>query len=101
MSVLPLYWPSGPDNPGLEQECHKAKNCVAVERKSEATPGEATGRLSSDTKTARAVIEIQRRLPRARVLYVSATGATDPENLCYMSARGEFLISWFSQEFRK
>jgi len=28
-----------------------------------------------------AVIELQRVLPKARVFYVSATGATDPENL--------------------
>ena len=35
-----------------------------------------------------AVVEIQRRLPKARVLYVSATGATEAENLCYMTRLG-------------
>ena len=35
-----------------------------------------------------AVVEIQRRLPNARVLYVSATGATEAENLCYMTRLG-------------
>ena len=35
-----------------------------------------------------AVVEIQRRLPNARILYVSATGATEAENLCYMTRLG-------------
>ncbi len=35
-----------------------------------------------------AVIEIQRRLPNARVLYVSATGATEASNLGYMQRLG-------------
>lgn len=33
-------------------------------------------------------MELQRRLPNARVLYVSATGATECENLCYMERLG-------------
>ena len=33
-------------------------------------------------------MERQRRCPNARVLYVSATGATEPENLCYMERLG-------------
>ena len=37
---------------------------------------------------AQAVIEIQRRLPNARVLYVSATGATESSNLGYMQRLG-------------
>jgi hypothetical protein len=35
-----------------------------------------------------AVIELQRRLPNARVLYVSATGATEASNLGYMQRLG-------------
>ena len=35
-----------------------------------------------------AVVEIQKRLPKARILYVSATGATEPENLCFMTRLG-------------
>ena len=35
-----------------------------------------------------AVIEIQRRLPNARILYVSATGATESANLGYMQRLG-------------
>ncbi len=33
-------------------------------------------------------MELQRRLPNARVLYVSATGATECENLCNMERLG-------------
>lgn len=33
-------------------------------------------------------IELQRRLPNARVLYVSATGATEASNLGYMQRLG-------------
>jgi hypothetical protein len=35
-----------------------------------------------------AVAELQRRMPDARVLYVSATGATESTNLGYMSRLG-------------
>ena len=36
----------------------------------------------------KAVVELQRRCRDARVLYVSATGATESENLCYMERLG-------------
>ncbi|KAL0037371.1 hypothetical protein WJX79_004342 [Trebouxia sp. C0005] len=61
-------------------ECHRAKNCIAKQA--------AMGRKQNESKTSRAVVEIQRRLPNARVLYVSATGATEAENLCYMTRLG-------------
>ena len=35
-----------------------------------------------------AVIEIQRRMPKARILYVSAKGATESANLGYMQRLG-------------
>ncbi|KAK9822510.1 hypothetical protein WJX81_008146 [Elliptochloris bilobata] len=62
-------------------ECHKAKNCTV-------TVNEKSGFAQSESKTARAVVELQRRLPLARILYVSATGATDANNLCYMTRLG-------------
>ena len=34
------------------------------------------------------MVQLQRLLPNARILYVSATGATDPENLLYMTRLG-------------
>ena len=40
------------------------------------------------TTPPQAVLELQRRCPAARILYVSATGATEAENLCYMERLG-------------
>ena len=40
------------------------------------------------TKTGEAVLQLQRRLPNARVLYVSATGAADVKELGYMERLG-------------
>lgn len=37
------------------------------------------------SKTALSIAEIQDRLPNARVVYVSATGASSLENMAYMS----------------
>ncbi|XP_048415745.1 protein strawberry notch homolog 2-like isoform X3 [Stegostoma tigrinum] len=56
-------------------ECHKAKNvCVNGSTKS--------------TKTGLAVLELQNRLPFARVVYASATGASEPKNMAYMCRLG-------------
>ena len=46
------------------------------------------GKKSKSTKTAVCVSEIQQRLPKARVTYVSATGASALENLAYMRRLG-------------
>jgi hypothetical protein len=53
---------------------HKAKNLYTVGR----TP----------SKSAQAVVELQQRLPNSRVVYCSATGATEPRNLGYMTRLG-------------
>ncbi|XP_057345579.1 protein strawberry notch homolog 2 isoform X3 [Manis pentadactyla] len=50
-------------------ECHKAKN-------------------ASSTKMGRAVLDLQNKLPLARVVYASATGASEPRNMIYMSRLG-------------
>ncbi|KAI8553226.1 hypothetical protein RHMOL_Rhmol06G0327600 [Rhododendron molle] len=67
----------GPEYDGLLifDECHKAKNLVP----------EAGGQ---PTRTGEAVLEIQARLPQARVIYCSATGASEPRNLGYMVRLG-------------
>ncbi|CAI9087968.1 OLC1v1022187C2 [Oldenlandia corymbosa var. corymbosa] len=67
----------GPEYDGLIifDECHKAKNLVP----------EAGGQ---PTRTGEAVLEIQARLPQARVIYCSATGASEPRNLGYMVRLG-------------
>ncbi|GAQ77984.1 protein with Helicase_C domain [Klebsormidium nitens] len=51
-------------------ESHKSKHLVPKNGK--------------PTKTALAVVALQNALPSARILYVSATGASEPENLGYM-----------------
>ncbi|ELV09328.1 Protein strawberry notch like protein 2 [Tupaia chinensis] len=50
-------------------ECHKAKN-------------------ASSTKIGKAVLDLQGKLPLARVVYASATGASEPRNMIYMSRLG-------------
>eukprot|EP00268_Persea_americana_P026498 TRINITY_DN2591_c1_g1_i1.p1 TRINITY_DN2591_c1_g1~~TRINITY_DN2591_c1_g1_i1.p1 ORF type:complete len:1271 (-),score=272.64 TRINITY_DN2591_c1_g1_i1:376-4122(-) len=56
-------------------ECHKAKNLIPE-------PG------GQATRTGEAVLELQDRLPQARVVYCSATGASEPRNLGYMVRLG-------------
>eukprot|EP00198_Chlamydomonas_reinhardtii_P003137 XP_001692473.1 predicted protein [Chlamydomonas reinhardtii] len=65
-------------------ECHKAKNCLPKD----AETSTGTKLTQKESKTSRAVVELQRRCRDARVLYVSATGATESENLCYMERLG-------------
>uniref|UniRef100_A0A8C9IEQ5 Protein strawberry notch homolog 2 n=1 Tax=Piliocolobus tephrosceles TaxID=591936 RepID=A0A8C9IEQ5_9PRIM len=50
-------------------ECHKAKN-------------------AGSTKMGKAVLGLQNKLPLARVVYASATGASEPRNMIYMSRLG-------------
>ncbi|GLT54089.1 hypothetical protein SLA2020_273180 [Shorea laevis] len=66
---------SGFDALVIFDECHKAKNLVP----------EAG---SQPTRTGEAVLEIQARLPEARVVYCSATGASEPRNMGYMVRLG-------------
>ncbi|XP_020269430.1 protein FORGETTER 1 [Asparagus officinalis] len=56
-------------------ECHKAKNLIP----------EAG---SQPTRTGEAVLDLQARLPEARVVYCSATGASEPRNMGYMARLG-------------
>uniref|UniRef100_H2YSL0 Protein strawberry notch homolog 1 n=1 Tax=Ciona savignyi TaxID=51511 RepID=H2YSL0_CIOSA len=56
-------------------ECHKAKNLVPS----------GTGK---STKTGYTVLQLQTHLPKARVVYASATGASEPRNMAYMSRLG-------------
>jgi hypothetical protein len=56
-------------------ECHRAKNLCP------------TG-SSKPTKTGLTVLELQNRLPKARVVYASATGASEPRNMAYMVRLG-------------
>ncbi|THD21168.1 Notch signaling pathway -1 [Fasciola hepatica] len=56
-------------------ECHRAKNL---------TPSGT----QKPTKTGLTVLELQNRLPNARIVYASATGATEPRNMAYMTRLG-------------
>ena len=47
-----------------------------------------TGKEETSSKVAVAVLELQRALPRARVVYCSATGCTDLSNMAYMERLG-------------
>ncbi len=60
-------------------ECHKAKT---VELDADGNP------TDKSSKTAQAVVEIQKQLPRARVVYCSATSVSEPKNLGFMSRLG-------------
>ncbi|RHN53138.1 putative Zinc finger, RING/FYVE/PHD-type, protein strawberry notch [Medicago truncatula] len=67
----------GPEFDGLIifDECHKAKNLVPEKDK-------------NPTKTGQAVLAIQAQLPEARIVYCSATGASEPRNMAYMVRLG-------------
>lgn len=71
-----LQW-CGPDFDGLIifDECHRAKNLCPVGS-------------SKPTKTGLTVLELQNKLPKARVVYASATGASEPRNMAYMVRLG-------------
>lgn len=56
-------------------ECHKAKNLSLDEK------------VNSSSKAAKAVVELQQKLPLARVVYVSATGASHLRHITYMCVR--------------
>ena len=71
-----LHW-CGDDFDGVIvfDECHKAKNLC---------PGGA----GKPTKTGQTVLELQNKLPKARVIYASATGASEPKHMAYMVRLG-------------
>ncbi|KAJ8666756.1 hypothetical protein QAD02_008418, partial [Eretmocerus hayati] len=71
-----LHW-CGPnfDGPIIFDECHRAKKVFP-------------GNESKSSKTGLTVLELQRNLPRARIVYVSATGASEPRDMAYMERLG-------------
>ncbi|EDV27087.1 uncharacterized protein TRIADDRAFT_54670 [Trichoplax adhaerens] len=56
-------------------ECHKAKQFIP-------------GNEAASTKAAVAAIALQRQLPKARVVYCSATGVTNVKNMAFMERLG-------------
>ncbi|EFH65499.1 EMB1135 [Arabidopsis lyrata subsp. lyrata] len=80
----------GPEFDGLLifDECHKAKNLVP----------EAG---SQPTRIGQAVVDIQDKIPQARVLYCSATGASEPRNMGYMVRLGLWGAGTSFSDFNK
>jgi len=61
--------------PIVFDECHKAKNLVPPKG-------------GNPTRTGLAVLNLQNNNPNARVVYASATGASEPKNMAYMVRLG-------------
>jgi hypothetical protein len=80
-----IDWCGGDEFDGLIMldECHKAKNILLDSQGNAQNVGSA-----KCTQTAAAVLELQRCLPRARVVYCSATAVSEPQNLGFMSRLG-------------
>ena len=60
------------------QAGHRAKNLWT---------GSSSGQGKA-TKTGTTVMELQKRLPKARIIYASATGASEPRHMAYMTRLG-------------
>ena len=60
-------------------ECHRAKNLYA---------GSGGGNGGKPTKTGFTVVELQKLLPKSRIVYASATGASEPKHMAYMVRLG-------------
>lgn len=72
--------PADYDGVVVLDECHMAKN-MAVGDKRWST-------AAKTTSSAAAVHALQERCPRARIVYVTATAATEPRHFCNMSRLG-------------
>jgi predicted RNA methylase len=75
-----LAW-LGPNHDGMIvfDEAHAMSNAAGTETEFGTARGSDQGLAG---------VRLQNALPRARILYVSATGATDPSNLCYAARLG-------------
>jgi hypothetical protein len=65
----------GPECVLVVDECHKGKNAVPAG-------------MGDPTQTGLCLIELQKRIPSARVVYSSATGATEIRNMAYATRLG-------------
>lgn len=76
-----INWCGGAEFDGLLifDECHRSKNFKTT----------ADGSIDeSSSLTGQAVVRLQAALPKARVVYASATGVTDISNMAYMTRLG-------------
>lgn len=83
-----IDWVGGPQFDGVIvfDEAHKAKNFV---------PG-AEGK---STKVSQAVLALQEQLPKARIVYCSATGVSEVGNMAYMSRLGLWVAGSAFENF--
>jgi hypothetical protein len=73
-------------------ECHKAKTIELDANGIPKTTGKGPLKKEKSSQTAIAVLELQKLLPRARIVYCSATSVSHPKNLGFMSRLG--LWGW-------
>ena len=87
------------EGPLILDECHKAKNMGSGlvsrgrgrrgnTRADDDDEPKGWGTGNKATKTATFVAELQERLPRARIVYVSATGASEPRHFMQLGRLG-------------
>ena len=72
-------------------ECHKAKT-VDLDESGKA---KNVGKSVKCSQTAAKVVELQALLPRARIVYCSATSVSEPKNLGFMSRLGKSTLVLF------
>ena len=83
-------WCGGEDFEGLVMldECHKAKT-IELDAKGDPKTTTVKGkRVEKSSQTAKNVVLLQKALPRARVVYCSATSVSHPKNLGFMNRLG-------------
>ncbi|KAL7542501.1 hypothetical protein ACHAXR_011829 [Thalassiosira sp. AJA248-18] len=91
-----VEWCGGEEFDGLIMldECHKAKTIEYVhpneldEKGNPKTVGRGMDKREKSSQTATKVVLLQQMLPRARVVYCSATSVSHPKNLGFMSRLG-------------
>ncbi len=85
-----VKWCGGEDFDGLIMldECHKAKTIELDKDGNPKTEGRGSKKRDKSSQTAKNVVFIQQALPRARVVYCSATSVSHPKNLGFMSRLG-------------
>ena len=85
-----IEWCGGEDFDGLIMfdECHKAKTIELDADGNPKTKGKGIRKHETSSRTATKVVELQQALPRARIVYCSATSVSHPRNLGFMSRLG-------------
>mmetsp|Transcript_18695 Transcript_18695/g.40471 ORF Transcript_18695/g.40471 Transcript_18695/m.40471 type:complete len:1753 (+) Transcript_18695:126-5384(+) len=85
-----IEWCGGEEFDGLIMldECHKAKTIELDSKGNPKTVGKGLDKRDKSSQTAMKVVLLQQALPRARIVYCSATSVSHPKNLGFMSRLG-------------